>query len=263
MIQLRHLSLCAILAFLYSTTIAAQNISDSVYVYVPAKTFAVEGQVINIPVKVRQFKNLVSAQFSLKWDSTVVKYIGVDNFGISTMTAAAHFGTIGTNPNKLTLVWYDNNVTPQNISNDNVIFNIKFKAVGKKGQSSPINFVGDIEFLNQDLKAYKNSFADGEIEINKSTAVGDTPFKGGSASMPSPNPFHDETFISLELAENQDITLNIFDLTGKNIYSQTSQYEVGTQFVRINKNNMQETGTYFYRLETSKGESVSGKLIRY
>jgi Cohesin domain/Secretion system C-terminal sorting domain len=263
MFQLRHLSLFAILAFLSSTPIVAQNVLDSVYVYVPALTSGAEGQSINIPVKVRRFKNLVSAQLSIKWDSTVVQYIGVDNFGLSTMTLATHFGTNGTRPDKINLSWVDNNITPQTIADDNSLFNIKFKLIGKKDQSTPLLFSNDFfEFLNVDSKDARVGYANGVVSITKSIAVGDSPFKGGVAAAASPNPFHDETSIQLELTENQDITIRIFDLTGKNIYSQTSMYEVGTQFVRIDKNNIQESGTYFYRLETSTGESISGKLIK-
>lgn len=263
MIQLRHLSLCAILAFLYSTTIVAQNTPDSVYVYVPAMTSGTEGQTINIPVKIRRFKGLISAQLSIKWDSTVVQYLGVDNFGLSTMTLATHFGTNGVRPNKINLSWVDNNITPQTITDDNSLFNIKFKLVGKKGQSTPLLFDTDFfEFLNVNSKDAKVGFNNGVINVTQSLAIGDSPFKGGTVSVASPNPFHDETAIKLELTENQDITIRVFDLTGKNIYSQTSWYEVGTQFVRISKNNIQESGTYFYRLETSTGESISGKLIK-
>jgi hypothetical protein len=263
MFQLRHLSLFAVLAFLSSTPILAQNVLDSVYVYVPALTSGAEGQSITIPVKVRRFKNLVSAQLSIKWDSTVVQYLGVDNFGLSTMTLATHFGTNGTRPDKINLSWVDNNITPQTIADDNSLFNIKFKLVGKKGQGTPLLFNTDFfEFLNVDSKDTKVGFNDGVINITKSVAAGDSPFKGGVAAMAFPNPFRDETAIQLELTENQDITIRVFDLTGKNIYSQTSWYEVGTQFVRINKNNIQESGTYFYRLETSSGESISGKLIK-
>jgi hypothetical protein len=263
MFQLRHLSLFAVLAFLSSTPILAQNVLDSVYVYVPALTSGAEGQSINIPVKVRRFKNLVSAQLSIKWDSTVVQYLGVDNFGISTIALAANFGTIGARPDKINFTWVDNNITPQTIADDNSLFNIKFKLIGKKGQGTPLLFDGSFfEFQNKDAKDAKFGFANGVINIGQSIATGESPFKGGVATMPSPNPFHDETSIQLELTENQDITIRVFDLTGKNIYSQTSTYEVGTQFVRINKNNIQDSGTYFYRLETSTGESISGKLIK-
>jgi hypothetical protein len=113
-----------------------------------------------------------------------------------------------------------------------------------------------------DSKDARVGYANGVVSINQSIAVGDSPFKGGVATTASPNPFHDETSIQLELTENQNITIRVFDLTGKNIYNQTSMYEVGTQFVRINKKNIQESGTYFYRLETSTGESISGKLIK-
>ena len=263
MIQLRHLSLCAILAFLYSTSIIAQNSLDSVYVYVPTSTSGTEGQSISIPVKIRKFKNLISAQLSIKWDSTVVQYVGVDNFGLSTMTLAAHFGIVGSRPSRINLSWVENNIIPQTIADDNTLFNIKFKLIGKKGQSTSLLFNDDyFEFLNGHSKEAKVGYANGAINITKSIAVGDNPFKSGIATIASPNPFSDETAIKLELTENQDITLRIFDLTGKNIYNETSMYEVGTQFIRINKNNIQMPGTYFYHLETSNGERISGKLIK-
>jgi hypothetical protein len=267
MIQLRKLSLCVIVALLYNTVIYAQNSPDSVYIYLPAQTSGSEGQVVNIPIKVRQFKNITSAQFGMQWDSTVARFVGVNSFGISGMTQAAHFGYLATAPDILRFAWYDNNLLPQNMVDDKILFNLQLKLVGKKGKSCNIAFVSDnltsFEFQDKDSKDMKFGLSNGLLNINASIATKERPVAAKvKIQNPTPNPFQEETSIKMEIAENQIITLEIFDLTGKKIYQEKNEFEIGTHFVNINKNTIHQAGLYLYRLSTSKGERITGKLIK-
>ncbi len=265
MIQLCKLLLCAVIALLFNSAIYAQNFPDSVYIYLPAQTSGSEGQIINIPVKVRQFKDLTVAQFAIQWDSTVARYVGVNGFGISGMTYASHFGN--TTADMIRFAWYDNNLAPKSIADNNLVFNLQLKLVGKKGQNCPISFTSDnltaFEFNDKNSKEIKFGLANGSISINAPIAVQKTPSNKIKIAPPTPNPFQEESLIKLDIAENQVITLEIFDLTGKKIHQEKTEYEVGTHFVNINKNNnIKNAGVYLYRITTSKGERVAGKVIK-
>lgn len=269
MIRFRYVSLCAIFAFLCSLSVAAQSNKDSLHLYLPAQVTAAEGQIISIPVKVRGFKDFISAQFIVTWDSTALQFITADNFGINSVTLNSHFGFLGQNPDKLRFAWLDNSLAPQNIANDNTIFNIKYKVISKQNRKVEVKITDDklteFEFLNKDGKEAK--FSTGVpciVDITGKSATRDeiSYFDGGVAYPASPNPFRDETVMKLNITENQLLTLNIFDLSGKKIYSENFSYEVGTHFAYINKNHISSAGIYFYRLESSNGVKASGKLIK-
>lgn len=266
MTRMRNLSLFVIFAFLFNTSINAQN-TDSIYVYLPTQTSGSEGQIITIPVKVRFFKDLTSAQFAIRWDSTVARFHDVSTFAIPGMTFGNHFGYNPIAADILRFAWYDNSLAANTIANDQIIFNLKLKIIGKKGSSSPIAFYSDdltaFEFQDKDSKFWKYGFNSGTVTVNTVSVKDKHSNPTNKVNKPAPNPFSEETNIKLELTENQTVKLEIFDLTGKKIHQQSSYYEVGTQFVNINKNsNIYNSGIYLYRLSFNNGEVYSGKLIK-
>lgn len=266
MTRIRNLSLIAIFALLYNTSINAQN-ADSVFIYLPAQTSGSEGQIVTIPVKVRFFKDLTSAQFAIRWDSTVVRFHDVNSFGISGMTYASHFGYNLNAANLLRFAWYDNSLLPNSIKDDGIIFNLRLKIVGKKGTSSPVVFHSDAlteyEFQDKNTKFWKYGFTSGNISVNTVSTKEKTHTPTNKVNRPAPNPFSEDCNIKIELTENQTVKLEMFDLTGKKVQQSTSFFEVGTHFVNINKNNnIINSGIYLYRLSLSNGEVFSGKLIK-
>lgn len=266
MTRMRNLSLLAIFAFVYNFSINAQNL-DSVFVYLPAQTSGSEGQIVSIPVKVRFFKDLTSAQFAIRWDSTVARFHEVSTFGIAGMTQAQHFGYNPNSANILRFAWYDNALTPNSLNMDQIIFNLKLKIIGKKGSSCPIEFYNDdlttYEFQDKNSKFWKYGFSNGKLSVNTVATKEKNNTPRTKVNHPAPNPFSEETNIKIELTENQLVKFEIFDLTGKKIFQQSSYYEVGTQFVNINKNNnIINNGMYLYRLSFNNGEVFSGKLIK-
>lgn len=265
MSPLRRLSLSVVFALLVGLSANAQSAKDSVYLYFPAISSGKEGQVINIPVKVRGFSGLISAQFIVQWDSTRVQYLGVDSFGIASISEPAHFGYNLSNPDRVRFVWFEPDIKPQSINDGGTIFNLKMKLIGKKDESCNIAFVQDgttiFEFLDKDGNEVKYGFGNGEIKISGSTSSAQSGQDTGFFGKPFPNPFSDETFIQLNLPENQEIKLEIFDISGKKVYSDLAYYGFGTQFVHIKKNNIPSEGIYFYQLSNSRGSSVSGKII--
>ena len=265
MLPFRRLLFSTVFALLVCLTAKAQTVKDSVFLYLPSTTSVKEGQLINIPVKVRGFSGLISAQFMLQWDSTRVQYVGVDKFGIPSINELAHFGFVGSNPDKVRFVWFEPDIKPQIIADDSTIFNIKLKVIGKKDESSVIRFIQDattiFEFLDKDGNEIKYGFGDGEIKISGSTTASEQVKDGENYGNPFPNPFSEETTIPLNLSESQEIMLEIFDEAGKRVHASRSQYVSGTQFVHIKKNYIPSEGIYLYRLSNDRGLSVSGKII--
>ena len=262
---LRRFALSVIFPTLFLLSANAQTVKDSVYLYLPATGSGKEGQTINIPVRVRGFNNVISAQFIVQWDSTKIQYLGVDGFGVASINEQSHFGYIGTNPDRIRFVWFDPDLKPQPIADDGILFNIRMKVIGKKEESSPIAFMQDgttiYEFLDKDGNEIKYAFGNGEIKITGSTSASFQQNDSLSSGGLFPNPFSDEAFIMLNLTENQCIKLDIFDVSGLIVYSNSTNYQSGTQFVHINKNYIPSDGLYFYRISNEKGASISGKLV--
>lgn len=70
-----------------------------------------------------------------------------------------------------------------------------------------------------------------------------------------PNPFSDETVIVLQGAENQEVELRLYDLTGRFLRSEIIKNGMG----KINRNSL-STGLYFYELNLGGMRIGQGKL---
>jgi len=75
-----------------------------------------------------------------------------------------------------------------------------------------------------------------------------------------PNPFRGETKIGFFIPEEDVITLEFFDVTGRLIHSHEGRYNAGAHDIRISKNELKSEGIIRYRL-TYQGTSLSKTMV--
>ena len=73
-------------------------------------------------------------------------------------------------------------------------------------------------------------------------------------------PFRDQTAISFQLADNQEITVKIFDMQGRLVFTETADAPAGMNEFWVSKSSLPGPGVYVYRLESATWQS-SKKLI--
>lgn len=95
--------------------------------------------------------------------------------------------------------------------------------------------------------------------INKYN-VSEREIKGLRLETVAPNPFTHLTNFSLNLEENQQVTLNLFDMNGKAVLNRFYNLNKGRSKIEINSNDLNTSGIYFYQLSTAGG-MIQGKLI--
>jgi len=90
---------------------------------------------IAVNVLAYKFDSIVSIQYSLNWDTTVLKFVKTGNYN-----AAINFdeNNIFINNNALTSAWYDNN--PKSLSDGSIIYTLYFKPVGSFGSYGNVYF---------------------------------------------------------------------------------------------------------------------------
>lgn len=75
-----------------------------------------------------------------------------------------------------------------------------------------------------------------------------------------PNPFNGQTNISFTLNETEEITLEVYDLSGKKIYELLNKtLSQGKYSIKFESNNL-SSGIYFYKLSNLRN-SISKKMI--
>jgi agmatine/peptidylarginine deiminase len=76
-----------------------------------------------------------------------------------------------------------------------------------------------------------------------------------------PNPFHSQLRFDYDLSQNQEVTLSLYDLSGKVIYMEQARYSIGQQSMIIDASNIGiKPGSYIYQIRFEK-EAKTGKVI--
>ncbi len=108
---------------------------------IPTLSNVQSGDVIDVPVIVYQgFDSVEAVQFVVKWDTTVLSYLDVQNFGLPGLNAS-HFGFSPDNSSLLRFAYIDPNISQGDgvsVSDSTVLFRIKFRVVGATNSASTV-----------------------------------------------------------------------------------------------------------------------------
>ncbi|MBC7923716.1 MAG: T9SS type A sorting domain-containing protein, partial [Ferruginibacter sp.] len=95
------------------------------------------GTAVVVRVRVKDFRNIVSAQGSIRWNAAVAAFAGVESFGLPGLTAA-DFGTTQTGSGTLVFAWSDDALQPRTLADDATLFALRFNLVGSTGAATAI-----------------------------------------------------------------------------------------------------------------------------
>jgi hypothetical protein len=111
------------------------------------------GTQITVPVKVKDFINIVSTQGTIQFDPAVISYVSTQDYGLPGMNSS-NFGTLNIGIGQLTFMWFDGSVNPNTLADSTVIFSITFNIIGSSGQYSDLTFTNTptlIEIINSSM----------------------------------------------------------------------------------------------------------------
>ncbi len=90
------------------------------------------------------------------------------------------------------------------------------------------------------------------LQVRKNTSVGASVF---------PNPWRDETSLFLNLKEDGNVMLELFDLNGRVVYAKESFYPKGTLTLKLHSADLQSNGIFIYSI-TTETEKFVGKMCK-
>jgi hypothetical protein len=95
------------------------------------------GQTVTVEMTVKGFRQVTSAQFSLEWDSAVLRYVGTGNYGLKGLSTGC-FGTAWSEKGRLAFAWYDSEASGVAIADGTVLFSVSFEVIGRAGSLSTV-----------------------------------------------------------------------------------------------------------------------------
>lgn len=155
------LSILFLLVLFYNNSIAQQ---ESVILY-PTNEYVIIGDTLSVKIKVNGFSDGISFQSSINWDPTILKYLGVSEFGISDFSEN-NFGITQAAQGHVRFLWEPSNSTPLSVEDGTTLFSAQFEIITQTPQETAIGFV-DIS----STPAYPTEFANGNYEIINVTTL--------------------------------------------------------------------------------------------
>ncbi|NNF36610.1 MAG: T9SS type A sorting domain-containing protein [Saprospiraceae bacterium] len=204
------------------------------------------GEIIELPLTFENFENLVGYQMTLETDGAVIKEI--------TSGATPLYGSnIGYLSEDMTVISY---ADIRASLNDGQVFSIVMVAQ-RDGYLSEM-----IDVTN----TYLNSYAYHSIDIEPSTILLEFTQEGEisgqlSVEQNTPNPFDLSTRIDFNIPSEEQVAIQVYDLTGKMAYQHTQVYQAGRNSITIKVQDIQgSNGVYYYRI-SSGNKSITRKMI--
>ncbi|MBX7152002.1 S8 family serine peptidase [bacterium] len=122
---------------------------------------------IILPIRARNFEDIISAQFTLDWNPAIVSFDGIEQSGLDGMDSSS-FGFTNTESGQLAFAWLSPDLLPRSLTDDAIIFNVKFHVIGTTNQSTDVRIIQNptaIEFIDHNLNELAYAVQFGYINL--------------------------------------------------------------------------------------------------
>ncbi|MEM6964691.1 MAG: cohesin domain-containing protein [Bacteroidota bacterium] len=223
-----------------------------------------ESEEFEMEVKVNNFTDLITMQYTIQWDPTKLDFVEISNMGLPYMDAATFGDTsINTDNGLLPVAWVDDFLNGVSVDDETVIFTLTMKAKGAVGDSIPLIFIDSPtvkEIVDVTQNPVATTYETGLIVLQDLVNIQPNLSENIQSLKAFPNPFTEQTYLSFDLQKSTDVTVTITDISGKEIYSHTQYMNSGIQQLEIDGSIFPGAGNYIYQAKTTEHQ-LNGKLI--
>lgn len=217
------------------------------------------GETFKAEVRVSGFVDLIGMQFSISWDSTILKYKGIGDFGME-LNPSNNFGfPPSTNAGAVSFRWDDASVAGVTLADETVLFTIEFEAIGGSNTSTSLAFsdsptqreVSDLSFAAIDA-----DFIDGATTIDGISSTSNIN-RSIQVSYFSPNPFSNQTQLTIKIQHKTEATLTLIDSHGHELIREKRLFLPGEHRWKLDAQQLPHAGIYFYRIDTNNFTEIN------
>ena len=204
-----------------------------------------EGELFSLPIRTQQVDDIAGFQFTLEHPG--LSFIELEAKGLE--IDETH---IGMYEDQLTFSWSQ---ADTNFAEEEVLFYINFRAE----QDLEISEQLILSSLITKKEAYQSGtfdLMDVALSFEEIIAKDDLVILYQN----EPNPFTEQTMIRFYLPTSQDVKIAIHDLSGKRVLESEFYGQTGENEISLLSSELNSSGVYYYRLETS-GQVQTKKLI--
>ena len=212
--------------------------------------FIKAGQTYQLEFKADKFEEILGFQFTIDFANDYLAFADYQTSKLEGMNSD-NLGFTKVDEGKITVSWNENQAV--SLADESTLFQLSFTALQDGQLSELLSFNSSL--IAQE--AYQGNLRK-KVELGfQNTALSDQKF---ALFQNRPNPFVEKTVIGFQLPEATEATLTIFDIAGRVVWTQTTEYAKGLQQVTIDEQKLGEEGIYFYQLSTRR-TTATKKLI--
>jgi len=126
-----------------------------------------KGDTVCLDVRVRNFNNILSMQYSMNWNPKTLRFLKLDKFNLKDLSGN-NFGKNRTDQGKLGTSWFDLAVKSITLPDNTPIYQVCFVAIGEPGSADQVYFSSEpviIEISNSAEQLLNLAFKRANISI--------------------------------------------------------------------------------------------------
>ena len=209
----------------------------------------IEGSVADIAIKATNMEDISGFQTTFSFNSDVMQFAGVTAEGLD--VTEANIGLSYLDEGYITMSW--NNLYGVTVEKFRTLFTLHFEVLESANVSEQL-FLSSVMTKSE---AYTGDFE----TINLSMNYKGVDLKDFVLHQNIPNPFSDNTEVRFSLPAASPVTFTVFDVNGRVLLRNASEYEGGSHTILITKDELTSTGVMYYQIETVYG-TASRKMIQ-
>lgn len=238
----------------------------------PLVNMAVPGTDKNLAVKVTNFDSIVSMQYVIRWNPSVLKFVTINNFGAIPGLSLSNFNTVNAlDSGMVRLQWEGPVIGGITLADETTIFRLRYTIIGPDTSSSSIKFTEitsgfpttEFEIVTVHADSSNTIYHEEQCALTHGfVAVGytvDTKEPGADDFGLSvfPNPFSETTKATFNLEQTADIQAIVTDLTGRILFTRDMpKLPPGKHGIVLEKDMFPAKGAYFLTLRAGSETSV-------
>jgi Cohesin domain/Secretion system C-terminal sorting domain len=253
---------CTLIIFFIMSYLSAFS---QVAFVIPDVKGVVKDKIVSADIRIKTRDSISALQFTLEWNPEILQFNTVDSIKLPDVSMDI-FGTNSTSTGSLKFLWLSSASDGVRFTDSFTIFRVFFKAVGVKGTSSMVKFSNSlirIKALNPRVENLVVTTRDGLITIDGTSALkNDLNTEGRIKLYPNiPNPVSHQTIIPFELAEAEEIKLQVYDSLGRLMIEKKEFYLAGKHEWQLNTEGVLQNGLYRYGIR-SQNNFISKVFIK-
>ena len=188
---------------------------------------------IRIPIKVNNFKDLLGLQYTISFNTSALKYVGVNNKSLNFETGTNH-ATEG----KISLLWVDAKSEYKTLEDGSVLFELVFERTGKEAIENSLSIDGSVTTV----VAYDKDYQSHDVVMKRVENI--QPLQQETWVV-APNPTKDGVIqVQMNLSNKKTVVFRLLDNTGRLLLTKQVEGMKGSNSITLREGNI-PSGIYY------------------